>query len=79
MALNIHFIFNINQWEEMRHADRSCLSDTFYQNLKLGAWQQSHVTKYPQDEQLHLHLLSELNDYCVHSLKMTPFRKESLL
>lgn len=41
LALNIHFIFNINQWGEMRHADRSCLSDIFYQNLKLGAWQQS--------------------------------------
>lgn len=45
MALNIHFIFDINQWGGMRHADRSCLSDTFYQNLKLGAWQQSHIRK----------------------------------
>lgn len=58
MALNIHFIFSINQWGEMRHADRSCLSVMFYQNLKLGAWQQSHVTKYPQDEQLHSYTYS---------------------
>lgn len=62
MALNIHFIFDINQWGGMRRADRSCLSDTFYQNLKLGAWQQSHVTKYLQGEELHSYPDSELND-----------------
>lgn len=31
VALNIHFIFDINQWGGIRRADRPCLSDTFYQ------------------------------------------------
>lgn len=52
VALNVHFIFEINQEGEMRHAGRSCLSDTSYQNFELSSWQQSCVTTSHQDKEL---------------------------
>lgn len=36
----------------MRQADRSCLSDTFYQNFELGSWQQRNITMFLQNKEL---------------------------
>lgn len=53
----------------MRHAGRSRLSDTFYQNFELGSWQQRNVTKFLQNKELLHEILGELNGYYVQGKK----------